>query len=187
MEESERDKALHELALQVKHGDRDVLGKLLADTNIKNVIYGIANKMVGPDNADDMYQEVCLLVHQKIRTWQGRSKITDWVSKITVNTCIDFLRKTKPHWIVMTANVPEGETEPEQTRNIFIQEKLEIIHKALQEMGETCKQLVTLHLFEGLEKKEIMEVVKLKKSSFYERWKACYNTLRRKIRKMIQK
>jgi RNA polymerase sigma factor (sigma-70 family) len=142
--------------------------------------------MVGQDNTDDIYQEVCLLIYQKMRTWQGRSKITDWIGRITVNTCINFLRKTKPNWLVMTDKLPEGETEPEQTSTIFTQAMVEIVHKALREMGETCKQLVTLHLFEGLEKKEIMAVVKLKKSAFYERWKECFNTLKRKIQKMIR-
>ena len=79
MEEREKDNGLHELALQAKHGDRKALERLLTDTELRNVIYKIAYERVGSTNADDMYQEVCSCIYQKVRTWRGKSKITDWV------------------------------------------------------------------------------------------------------------
>lgn len=174
---------LQELALKAKHGDSDAVEKLLCHQEIKRVIYKVANEKVGQANAEDIYQDVLLCISQKLHTWQGQAGITTWINRITQNACIDFLRKTKPNWITITEKTPENSAEPEQFRKFSARQMLEITHTILQDMGAECRRLIGLYIVEGLEKKEIMEVVKLPKSTFHRKWKRCYNTLIQKIQK----
>lgn len=174
---------LRKLALKAKHGEKDALEQLLCDQEIKSVIYKIANEKVGPANAEDIYQDVLLCISQKLHTWQGHAEITSWIHRITRNACIDFLRKTKPNWITITDEILENSAEPEQFRRISARQMIEITQTILQDMGEECKQLIGLYIVEGLEKKEIMEVVKLPKSTFHRKWKRCYDTLIQKVQK----
>lgn len=176
---------LHEIAVRTKHGDRDALRQLLADTTIKNVVYHVANERVGSTNADDIYQEVCLRIHQKIRTWQERS-ITAWVKRITENTCTDFLIKTKPNKFVTTNQIPEKMTEPEQLKIFLAQEEKESIQRILREMGEPCEHILRLCLFEGFDYQEIMEILHLKKTFFFETRKKCLKTLMKKMQKLLR-
>jgi RNA polymerase sigma-70 factor (ECF subfamily) len=183
-ENTSKNRTLYELALNAKQGDKDALEKLLVNREIKGVIYKIANEKVGHANADDVYQEVLACISQKICTWQGQAEITTWINRITRNTCVDFLRKAKPNWITVTEKTLEDSVEPEQFRKISARQILEITHSILQEMGEECRRLIGLYIIDGLEKQEIMEIVKLPKSTFYRKWKGCYTTLIQKIQKI---
>lgn len=182
---------LHELALQAKHGDNGALEALVIDPEVKDMIYGIANRMVGQTDAEDVYQEVCLRIAQKIHAWQELSKITTWIGRITSNCCIDMLYKTgqelkkQQQWAMMQDN--ENQHPPHQIRYIFEQEKMDIVQKALQEMGGRCQQILMLYFFERLDKQAIMDAVQLKKTAFYQAWNDCYNALTDHIQKIVQR
>ena len=62
----------------------------------------------------------------------------------------------------------------------------EITDKTLKNMRAECRRLMRLYIIEGLEKKEIMAIVKLPKSSFHRKWKECYDTLLQKIQNFCE-
>lgn len=189
MREGDGDTRLLELALKAKYGDQHALETLLVDPDLKNVIYGLANNMVGQENADDIYQEVCLRITQNLRTWQEKAKFTTWISKITINRCINFRnkreqeKKREEEWTRI--HTEDQRASQQQLRDAVDQERKEFIRQVLEEMGEPCKRIMTLYFFQGLRKKKIMEVVNVQKSAFHERWRKCYNTLWQKIQKII--
>lgn len=57
---------------------------------------------------------------------------------------------------------------------------------ALQEIGELCQRILQAFLLEGIEKQHIMEMVELKKSTFYDRFNRCCDNLQQKIQKIFQ-
>ena len=54
--------------------------------------YGIVQNV---DDAKDITQEVFLKVFEKMATFKGNASLSTWIYRITVNTCIDLLRKRK--------------------------------------------------------------------------------------------
>jgi RNA polymerase sigma-70 factor (ECF subfamily) len=54
--------------------------------------YGIVQN---PDDAKDITQDVFLKVFEKMDTFKGEASLSTWIYRITVNTCIDMLRKRK--------------------------------------------------------------------------------------------
>lgn len=178
---SDKTSALGELAVQAKHGDRAALEQLLKHRELKRVIYKIANAKIGQTNADDVYQEVLISISQKIHTWQGEAEITTWVDRITRNACVDLLRRAKPNRLLLMGTTPENTVEPDQFHILSIQEMQKITRNMLRKMGGECRQLLNLYLVEGVDKKEIMAMVDLPRSTFHRKWKGCYEGLVKKI------
>ena len=57
-------------------------------------IYNIAYRMFGnSQDAEDIAQEVCIKIYNKIRLYNKKSRFYTWIYRITVNTCIDEIRK----------------------------------------------------------------------------------------------
>ena len=71
---------------------------------IYKVCYIYANDQ---DDLNDLYQETVLNLWESFPRYRGDSKLTTWVYRIAMNTCITFLRRSnaRPHTVPMTANV----------------------------------------------------------------------------------
>lgn len=169
--------------MQAKQGDRTALEQLLEHQELKRVIYKIANARVGQTNADDVHQEVLMSIAQKIHTWHGEAEITTWVDRITRNACVDFLRRAKPNRLLLTETTPDKSVEPDQFRRASLREMREITGQILQKMEEQCQQLLSPYLVEGVDKREVMAMADLPRSTFHRKWKACYEGLVKKIQK----
>jgi RNA polymerase sigma-70 factor (ECF subfamily) len=191
-----KNNALDELALRARNGDRAALEALLADSNVKKIIYKkIADSGVhDPDDADDLYQDVRLKVSQKIHTWLGKSVITSWISRITIHTCIDFHRKSK-HLVTITdlspdktasESLPSTSIEPEQTKIVAAAQLLDMMSDFFPELGERGEQFMKLFFFEQLEKKQIMQEVGLSRGFFNQIWKESCEALIKKIEELEQ-
>jgi RNA polymerase sigma-70 factor (ECF subfamily) len=65
------------------------------ETN-KARIYSTAYRMLNNSaDAEDVTQEVFIKVYQKLHTFEGRSQLSTWLYRITVNRCLDVLRRRK--------------------------------------------------------------------------------------------
>lgn len=49
------------------------------------------------DDLSDLYQEVCASLWQGLSSFNNRSKMSTWVYRVAVNTCISFIRKNSRH------------------------------------------------------------------------------------------
>jgi len=59
-------------------------------------IHGLAWQMTGSrSDADDITQDVCCTLVEKIGTFRGEAKFTTWLSGITFNACRDFRRRRR--------------------------------------------------------------------------------------------
>src|SRR4051794_19987051 len=59
-------------------------------------IHGIAWQLTGSrSDADDIAQDVCCTLVEKIGSFRGEAKFTTWLTGITFNACRDFRRKRR--------------------------------------------------------------------------------------------
>lgn len=169
-----KNQRLHELAVRAKSGEREALEALLVDQEIKKVVYTIANREVGVENADDVYQDVRLRISQYIAGWLAKGEILNWIKGITRNVCIDVHRKSKTNWLIVTDTLPESGVEADQLQRISADEVLRIAETTFQKLGEECRRLLKLHVWQGIAKKTIMASLNMTKTTFYRKWNACY-------------
>lgn len=104
-----------ELVARAVAGDRDSFGRLLERHYDR--IHGLAWHLTGSrSDADDVAQEVCCTLVEKIATFRGESRFGTWLCGIAYNACRDLRRRNRARFglaerlavIVGLAQPPDG-------------------------------------------------------------------------------
>ena len=76
------------------HGDAQAFNELMALHERR--MYAVAFRMCGTkEDAEDCLQEAMLRIYRAIATFKAQSSFGTWVYRITMNTCLDELRRRK--------------------------------------------------------------------------------------------
>lgn len=105
--------------------------------------------------AADATQEIFLKVWQHLDGFRGESKISTWLYRIAVNTCLLQLRKPATTKEIKTEQLPDVVAEE---YNPVQDERLKKMYSCIQQLDETGKMII-LMVLEGLEYSAIAEVV----------------------------
>ena len=82
------------LAAAAAAGDRAAFGALLERHYPR--IHGLAWRLTGARaDADDIAQDVCCALVEKIGSFRGEAKFTTWLTGIVFNACRDFRRRRR--------------------------------------------------------------------------------------------
>ncbi|MDX1476951.1 MAG: sigma-70 family RNA polymerase sigma factor [Saprospiraceae bacterium] len=123
-------------------------------------IFRLARRMLGDDAlAQDVVQEV------HIKCWKNRDGLAGmsnggaWLMRVTKNLCIDKIRARKQttELDAVAYAAPSGGPTPYQTAEV--QNMMQILRKALDTLPEKQKMIFHLREIEGLQYKEIAEVL----------------------------
>ena len=146
-----------------KAGDMEAFEELIARHRDK--IYARAFSMLrNEDEANDLSQEAWVKAWQRLKQFQGDSSVVTWMTRITINLCLDHLRKRKRQRSESIEKMEEdsGGVErlmpvvlPNPTRRLEREELRARIDQALDQLSEAHRAALVLHEFEGLEYKEI--------------------------------
>jgi RNA polymerase sigma-70 factor, ECF subfamily len=144
--------------------DPDACNELLSRFNAR--IFNMAYRILGEESsAEDALQETLLNVYRGLRTFRGQSKVSTWISRITINVCLGMLRKNKGRQHValddaLIRDMPSDTsacTDP--LEHASRAELLEIIEDAFSKMAPRQRIVVRLHDIEGYTIHQIARVV----------------------------
>lgn len=76
-----------------KGGDREAFGALV--TRHQRRVWLACRQYVGADEADAASQETFIKAFTRLGNFDGRAAFSTWVTRIAINTCLDFLRKQR--------------------------------------------------------------------------------------------
>jgi len=159
-----------ELLAKFKKGDQQAFELLVRKykTTVFNTIYSI---MGNAQEADDIAQEVFLKVYTKADSFKGESSFSTWLYRITVNRCVDELRRRKNKIISYETEFNQEEKlklkdvlasrENDITEKLRQKELQDIIQKAMNSLPEKYRIILTLKEIEGLSYKEISQIMKI--------------------------
>jgi RNA polymerase sigma-70 factor (ECF subfamily) len=119
-------------------------------------VRGLAFRYVGESALDDMVQEIFFKVWQKQHQFKGGSKISTWIYRVAVNTCLDFLRKRKRIWN-QAAKLKMLTPETSHKDKTF--ELKETIESCLFSIDEKHRDVIVLVLLEEFTYKEAGEIL----------------------------
>jgi RNA polymerase sigma-70 factor, ECF subfamily len=169
--------------------DPDACVELFSLYNRK--IFNTAYRILGEESsAEDALQETFLNVYRGISTFRGDSKISTWISRITINVCLGILRKGRNRQLVELDEDVARELPAEKTAfsdpldHASLQELRSIVKEAFRRMPEKQGVVVKLHDMEGNTIQEIAEIIDVpvgtvKSRLFYGRqeFKSIFNAL----------
>lgn len=127
----------------------------------KQIIYKVCFMYASDDETvNDLFQEVALNLWKSFSRFRGDSKVTTWVYRIAVNTCISWLRvsgkriKTVPLTFSMTELLSD-EQEKENLRELYA---------LINRLGKLERALILLWL-EERSYEEIAEILDISVSN----------------------
>lgn len=181
------------LVERMKCGDEDAFEKIMKRYQPR--IYRLAYRLTGSEaDAEDVTQNVFLILYNKIASFKGESALFSWVYKITLNASREILRNRRKESHVSIeqylpqfkgdarhikptldlSNIPDEIT----TRN----EAQSLVRKAIDGLATEYKTVLILRDIEGLPNKETAEILDLTVPAV----KSRLHRARRYIRKRLE-
>jgi len=122
------------------------------------IIYKVIRLYIDdPEDQKDLYQEILLQAWHSFTRFDGRSKFSTWLYKVSLNTVLTYRRKND-RMKTDDLDKASGQAAPAGRSD-----DTEILMTAIRELGETDRAIVSLHL-DGYENEEIAEITGLTKN-----------------------
>lgn len=127
----------------------------------------LALRMVGdPDEAEGVVQDSFIAACSKMDTFRGDSALSTWLHRIVVNTSLGRLRKRRPERLPEDldrayANLPDLliHNEDQPLENVLTGELRDELNRAIMDLPETLRTVLTLREHEGLSTRETAEAL----------------------------
>ena len=128
-------------------------------------MYAVALRMcANREDAQDCLQEAMLRIYRSISGFKGQSSFGTWVYRITMNTCLDELRRRKARKSTSLDNLvdagwsPSDETDTPE-RHAVQSEQRRTIERAIADLPEDMRAAIVLRDIQGLAYDEIADAL----------------------------
>jgi RNA polymerase sigma-70 factor (ECF subfamily) len=162
------------LVERARQGDADAFGRLVDRYHRR--VYGIVYRMCGPDDAEDLTQEIFLKALAALRSFQfqGNASFRTWLYRIAVNASINELRRRKRRRAVegpsldSPVSTEEGsvdrdladEHELAPSEQVERNETQRMVREVLVGMRAQHRLVLTLIDLEGMEYRDAANILK---------------------------
>ena len=152
----------YNLAQRAARGDVLAFAELVRSHS--GLVYRVAMRILGNDDAQDASQEVWIRVWRNLQGFRGESAFSTWLYKITVNTCLSERRKEQKRSTREIGDelsylpAPTGEEEDPETAAIAEERREELLRALGRVRAEHRAALVLRHM-EGLSYAEVGEIL----------------------------
>ena len=146
--------------------------------------------------AEELAQEVFLRVYRSRESYRAEAKFTTWLYRIATNLAVNYARDTKHERTAQNVylDVPDAETgttpevaddEPTVEQRLMRDERMAAIRKHVMALPERQRMAVLMHKYQGLDYRQIGEVLKLSESATKSLLFRAYQTLREKLKDFV--
>ncbi len=162
------DREESEVVSAAKSGDAVAFEELVRRHGDK-IFRRALSMMRDEDTALDMAQMAWIKAWKRLTQFQGDSSFATWMTRVTINVCLDHIRKAK-RWKFSESieemdensggverKLPIIEANP--TEGLEREELKEKIDKALAQLSEGHRAVIVMHTFEEMAYKEIADAM----------------------------
>ena len=136
------------------------------------IVYNVALQYVqNIEDAEEITQDVFIIIHDKLSGFQQNSSLKTWIYRISVNKSLDFIKakKTQKRFAFFTSLFTDEGEEVKTLNHHFNhpgieleqKEALENIFKHINTLPENQKTVLILHKIENISIKEVAEIMEL--------------------------
>jgi RNA polymerase sigma-70 factor (ECF subfamily) len=125
-------------------------------------LFSVACRMVGnPSDAEDLLQEIFLSAHRKLDGFRGDSALGTWLYRLATNHCLDYLRSRAARTNQLTDTLDDDRGHVDPARGGLAERSITKmdLERALAQLPEGCRAAFVLHDVQGLEHREVGEVL----------------------------
>jgi RNA polymerase sigma-70 factor, ECF subfamily len=146
--------------------------------------------------AEELAQEVFLRVYRSRETYRAEARFSTWLYRIATNLGVNHARDTRHERTASTVYLDETDSEtgttpdvadttPSAESSLLRRERLNAIRQHVLALPERQRMAVLMHKYEGLDYKQIGDVLKLSESATKSLLFRAYQTLREKLKDFI--
>ena len=146
--------------------------------------------------AEELAQEVFLRVYRSRETYRAEARFSTWLYRIATNLGVNHARDTRHERAASTIYLDEPDSETGSTPDVadttpgaeaamLRRERLNAIRQHVMALPERQRMAVLMHKYEGMDYKQIGDVLKLSESATKSLLFRAYQTLREKLKEFV--
>jgi RNA polymerase sigma-70 factor (ECF subfamily) len=146
--------------------------------------------------AEELAQEVFLRVYRSRETYRAEARFSTWLYRIATNLGVNHARDTRRERSASTIHLDEVDPETGTTPDVadgsigaensmLRDERMNAIKQHVLALPERQRMAVLMHKYEGLDYKQIGDVLKLSESATKSLLFRAYQTLREKLKDFV--
>jgi len=146
--------------------------------------------------AEELAQEVFLRVYRSRQSYRAEARFTTWLYRIATNLAVNHARDTKRERAVrsvyldatdeQTGTTPDvADDEPSVEQRLLREERMKAIRTHIMALPERQRIAVLMHKYQGMDYRQIGEVLKLSESATKSLLFRAYQTLRDKLKDFV--
>src|ERR1039458_2075996 len=162
---------------------------------IINFMYRMAHNQAV---AEELAQEVFLRVYRSRETYRAEARFSTWLYRIATNLGVNYARDTRHERTASTIYLDETDSEtgtspdvadstPSAEADLLRRERLNAIRQHVLALPERQRMAILMHKYEGMDYKQIGDVLKLSESATKSLLFRAYQTLREKLKEFVDR
>jgi RNA polymerase sigma-70 factor (ECF subfamily) len=183
------------IMLRLAAGDESAFTFLVEKHN-RPVIHFLYRMVHNQAVAEELAQEVFLRVYRARESYRAEARFTTWLYRIATNLAVNHARDTKSERTAQTVylDAPDEETgttpdvaddEPLVEERLIKDERMAAIRKHVMALPERQRMAVLMHKYQGMDYRQIGDVLKLSESATKSLLFRAYQTLREKLKEFV--
>jgi len=175
-----RDDGEEALIEQAKQGSQHAFYQLYEKHH--RPIYALCWRMLADkDSAEDVCQEVFVVLWQKINNFRGESKFSTWLHSVATNVVLGHLRKHK-NWLQRVFSIEEqGASLVEPSIGLADDSTLNTLDLHIARLPERARLVFVLFAVEGYRHEEIAKMLKMAVGSSKSQYHRARNLLKESL------
>jgi RNA polymerase sigma factor (sigma-70 family) len=123
----------------------------------------VLNNNGNQEDVADLFQDAIIVLYEKVRvdSFELQSSLRTYLYAISKRLWLNKLRSRKQHLSIEDNNVDQISIPPSVMEVLVKDEQSEIIAQLLEQVGNDCKEILSLYYFKRLRMKEIADVLGL--------------------------
>jgi RNA polymerase sigma-70 factor (ECF subfamily) len=184
-----------EVMLELRSGNMAAFDVLLAKYR-RPIVHFMFRMVHNQAVAEELAQEVFLRIYRSRETYRAEARFSTWLYRIATNLGVNHARDTRHERSASTVYLDEPDAEtgttpdvadstPSAEAGILRRERMNAIRQHVMALPERQKTAVLMHKYEGMDYKQIGEVLKLSESATKSLLFRAYQTLREKLKDFV--
>jgi RNA polymerase sigma-70 factor (ECF subfamily) len=146
--------------------------------------------------AEELAQEVFLRVYRSRETYRAEARFSTWLYRIATNLGVNYARDNRHERAASTIYLDQADDEtgttpdvadttPSAEDSLLRRERYNAIRQHVLELPERQRMAVLMHKYEGMDYRQIGDVLKLSESATKSLLFRAYQTLREKLKEFM--